>query len=726
MSHLSDYSSIGTHKLLPYHLERLAVVYVRQSTLQQVNHHQESTRLQYDLANHAQALGWKAERVLVIDEDLGRSGATTEHRSGFQRLVSEVSLNHVGLILGIEMSRLARSSKDWHQLLEVCSLFRTLIADIDGIYDPTQYNDRLLLGLKGTMSEAELHILKQRMLAGKLNKAKRGELPFDPPIGYLRRPSGEVVLDPDEQVQHVVHLIFRKFQEIGTLNGLLRYLVQQEIQLGVRVRIGSNRGDLEWRVPNRMTLQNMLKNPAYAGAYAYGKRQIDPRKKQPGKPSTGRVVSDPENWHALVKDRFPAYISWEQYQQNLAQLQANQFRADTICAVRHGPALLSGLLVCQYCGCRMTVHYSGRGRTHEYVCNRLLSNYGGSRCQRVPGKALNQFITAQVLAALQPAAVELSLQVATQLEVDRQELDTLWQKRLERAAMEAERASRHYQLVEPENRLVARQLAQSWEATLATQQQLQEDYQRFCSQQPRQLSTTERRAIEQLAYDIPRLWEAPTTTQAQRKEIIRQVIHRILVQTQGQSEKVDLSIEWTGGVVTHHQAIRPIAHWEHLSFYPQLCDRIRSLASEGYKATDIAAQLNQESFHPPKYVTQFKPASVLNLMRRLGLYQRRPKGVNTEILAEHEWWLPDLARTLDMPSSTLYTWVQRNELQYRKQSTSPYRLIIWADDADIQRLKQRQQVPYHDRMRQQWSALAREEASSAQSNDSLSSSTLGE
>jgi hypothetical protein len=340
----------------------------------------------------------------------------------------------VGLILGIEMSRLARSSKDWHQLLEVCALFRTLIADIDGVYDPTQYNDRLLLGLKGTMSEAELHILKQRMLAGKLNKAKRGELPFDPPIGYLRRPSGEVVLDPDEQVQQVVHLIFRKFQEIGTLNGLLRYLVRQEIQLGVRVRIGRHRGDLEWRTPNRMTLQNLLKNPACAGAYAYGKRQIDPRQKRPDKPSTGRVVSDPENWHALVKDRFPAYISWEQYQQNLAQLQANQFRADTICAARHGSALLSGLLVCQYCGCRMTVHYSGRGRTHEYVCNRLLSDYGGHRCQRVPGKAWNQFITTQVLAALQPAAVELSLQAATQLEADRQELDTLWQQRFRHLA----------------------------------------------------------------------------------------------------------------------------------------------------------------------------------------------------------------------------------------------------------------------------------------------------
>lgn len=237
-------------KIQAHHLERLAVVYVRQSTLQQVLDHGESTRLQYGLVGRAEALGWHSERILVIDEDLGKSGSSAEGRSGFQRLVSEVGLNHVGLILGVEMSRLARSSKDWHQLLEICALFGTLIADLDGIYDPSQYNDRLLLGLKGTMSEAELHILKQRMMQGKRSKAERGELGFNVPTGYIRRPSGEVQLDPDEQVQQVVRLIFRKFEEFGTLNGMLRYLVKHEIQVGVRVLCGPNKGDLEWRRPN--------------------------------------------------------------------------------------------------------------------------------------------------------------------------------------------------------------------------------------------------------------------------------------------------------------------------------------------------------------------------------------------------------------------------------------------------------------------------------------------
>jgi DNA invertase Pin-like site-specific DNA recombinase len=305
-------------KIGPRHLDRLAVVYVRQSTMQQVLDHQESTRLQYSLVRRAVAWGWSEARVLVIDEDLGQSGTSAEGRHGFQRLVAEVGLDHVGLVLGVEMSRLARSSKDWHQLLETCALFSTLIADVDGIYDPRLYNDRLLLGLKGTMSEAELHLLKQRMYHGKLNKARRGELSFPLPIGYVWDSAGAIGFDPDEQVQHVVRLIFRKFDELGTLHALLRYLVQQGIELGVRLREGPAKGTLEWRRPNRMTLQNLLKSPIYAGAYAYGRRQVDARKKQPGRPSTGRVTRPRQDYHVLLQEHVSAYITWEQYEQSPA------------------------------------------------------------------------------------------------------------------------------------------------------------------------------------------------------------------------------------------------------------------------------------------------------------------------------------------------------------------------------------------------------------------------
>ena len=450
-------------KLQPHHLERLAVVYVRQSTLQQVLDHQESTRLQYGLVERAVELGWKAERVLTIDEDLGKSGSSAADRSGFQRLVSEVGMNHVGLILGIEMSRLARCSKDWHQLLEICALFGTLIADLDGMYDPSQYNDRLLLGLKGTMSEAELHILKQRLVQGKRNKAKRGELGFGVPIGYIRRPSGEICFDPDEQVQAVVKLIFRKFEELGTLNGVLRYLVQHHIQVGVRTASGRNKGELEWRRPNRPTLQNLLKNPCYAGAYAYGRKQMDSRKKKAAHPNSGMVVKPMEDWLVLIKDHHPAYISWEQYQQHLAQLKANQARANELGHARSGDSLLAGLLVCGRCGCRMSLQYHQPPCHHRYICGREMADYGGKLCQSLSGPCLDDYVTQQVLAALKPAAIELSIAAAQHLESDRYELDQLWQQRLERAAFDADRAQRHYQLVEPENRLVARQLAQDWE-----------------------------------------------------------------------------------------------------------------------------------------------------------------------------------------------------------------------------------------------------------------------
>jgi DNA invertase Pin-like site-specific DNA recombinase len=394
-----------TEKILPRHWERLAVAYVRQSTRPQVLEHQESTRLPYGLGRRAVAWGWPEARVLVIDEDLGRSGTSAEGRQGFQRLVAEVGLDHVGLILGVEMSRLARSSKDWQQRLEICALFGTLSADLDGIDDPSQYNDRVLLGRKGTMREAELHLLKQRLYQGTWQKARRGAPRFALPIGYLHDAAGAVVYDPDAQVQHVVRLIFRKFEELGTRHALLRSLVQHDIRLGVRVREGPATGTLEWRRPNRMALQTMLKHPLSAGAYAYGRRQVDPRKKQPGRPSTGRVMRPRPAYHALLQEQVPAYITWAQHEQNLARLAANRARAETFGAVRHGPSLLAGVLVCGRCYRRMQVRYGGPRHLHSYTCSRVATAYGGDYCQYRPGAPVDAFVSHWVLTALEPAAL---------------------------------------------------------------------------------------------------------------------------------------------------------------------------------------------------------------------------------------------------------------------------------------------------------------------------------
>ncbi len=703
---------LRSEKVQSWHWDRLAVVYVRQSTPQQVVEHRESTRLQYGLVDRAVALGWAAGRVLVIDDDLGRSAASAEARPGFQRLVSEVSRDQVGIVLGVEMSRLARSGKDWHQLLELCALFGTLLGDADGVYDPAEYNDRLLLGLKGTMSEAELHLLKQRMLAGRLAKARRGELALPLPAGYVRLASGEVVLDPDEQAQTVVRLIFGKFEELGTLNAVLRWLAGHQVRVGVRVREGPGKGELSWRRPSRATLNNLLHNPAYAGCYAYGRRRVDPRRQRPGQPSSGRVVADPDSWLVWLPGRLPAYISWEQYERNGARLRANQARAGQPGAVRNGPALLAGLVVCAKCGHRMSVRYREATRC-LYLCDRLAVDYGGERCQQLAGACLDRFVTQQALAALAPAALELSLAAAGQVERERAELDRLWRQRLERAAYQTERARRQYDLVEPENRLVARQLERAWEEQLAAQQQLQATYQRFADEQPRVLTDRERVAIRQLAADVPALWNASTTTHADRKALLRQLVERVTVDVHGDSERVGVVVDWAGGACTKAALIRPVARLEQLSYYPQLIERVRELARQQLPAAAIADRLNAEGYRPPKRRDRFGEQGLQQLLRRLGgpgadgsgSHPGRPvppDGHRQDGLGEDQWWLPDLARLLGMPTVTLFTWVQRGWVTAHQQPQPPRRWIIWADDAEVERLRQRRQRPAGYYTRRRW------------------------
>jgi DNA invertase Pin-like site-specific DNA recombinase len=602
-------------------LERLAVVYVRQSTRQQVLDHGESTRLQYGLVERAVGLGWPTSRVLVIDEDLGKSGSSAAGRVGFQRLVTEITMGHVGLVLGIEMSRLARSGADWYQLLELCALSGALLADADGIYDPVDYNDRLLLGLKGTMSEAELHLLKQRMLAGKQAKARRGELAIGLPTGYVRRASGEAVLDPDEQVQTVVRLIFAKFAELGTLHGVLRWLVDHGVELGMRLHAGLDKGELVWRRPNRMTLQNILHSPVYAGIYAYGRRRVDPRRQVAGRPSTGRVVRAEDEWLVAIPGLLPAYITVEQYQTNRARLAANAARAETPGVVRAGSALLSGLARCGRCGRRMTVRYHVRGQATqpEYVCARQLTDYGaGQRCQALTGACVDALVTQQVLAALTPAGIAVSLRAAEQVQAGRAELGKLWAQRLERAQLDADRARRCYRLAEPENRLVVRQLEADWEAALAAQQQLREDYDRFTRTRPQPLTAAQQQAITALAGDIEGLWAAPTTTDADRKQLIRALVEQVAITVAGTSERVAVEITWAGGHTTRGQTIRPVARLEQLSSYPQLRERVRQLAEQGHRAQAIANRLHAEGFRPAKGRQRIGISAITQLLHQLG------------------------------------------------------------------------------------------------------------
>jgi hypothetical protein len=573
-------------------------------------------------------------------------------------------------------------------------LFSTLIADADGLYDPTTYNDRLLLGLKGTMSEAELHILKQRMLEGKRAKARRGELALALPMGYVRHPSGEVIKDPDEQARAAIESVFEQFERCATINGVLRHLVDQELRLPYRVRSGARKGALEWRRPNRVTLSNLLHNPAYAGAYVYGRRPTDPRRVKPGRPTTGRTVAPPSQWQVVLKDRLPAYISWERFEHNLRQLQANT--AQGVGVERSGPSLLSGLLLCGRCGLRMATQYTNNGTGLRYVCSRMLTDYGEPLCQSLSGAPLDAHIRQLLFAALEPAALQISLQVAEDLEAQRAQRHKQWSQRLERAAFEAERAERQYQAVEPENRLVARTLEQRWEAALAARAALNADYERFVATEPKALSETERECIRRLATDIPALWQAPSTSDAERQAIVRQLVDRVIVKVLGESEQVNVEVHWAGGHRTASQIVRPVARLEQLSYYGELQARVLALHEQGHAAQQIARALNDEGWRPAKRRDTFNAAMVRDLLTRQGLRSGTAKQCHSAGLAHDadEWLLADLALALGMPAVTLFSWIRRGWVQARKCTHNGHPLwLIRADEAELGRLREQRQAP---------------------------------
>jgi len=672
-------------KIQDWHLQRKAVVYIRQSTPQQILEHRESTDRQYALVHRAALLGWAQDRVEVVDEDQGRSGQSAEGRLGFQYLLAEIGLDHVGIILGLEMSRLARSNKDWHQLLELCGIFRTLLADQDGLYDPTDYNDRLLLGLKGTMSEAELHILRSRMYQGLLNKARRGEVFNHPPSGYIKLPTGEFGLDPDEQAQSVIHLILDQFDRRGTIHGLLRYLVGHGIRMPIRPHTGPQRGQLEWHRPNRVTLQNLLHHPIYAGFYRWGHRAIDPRRQVAGRPGTGRTLRQPKDCLVLLEGRCPAYISAARFWSNQQRMQAN--RAASLGAVRHGPSLLGGLLVCGRCGRRLLVNYTNAGSGLRYSCTRGVVEYGEPVCQSLSGQRLDALIGQQVLAALQPAALELQLAAAADIEHERQRMHRHWQQQLERAGYQTDRAARQYQAVEPENRLVARALERQWEEALQEQRRLEEEYERFCQAQPTTLSVTEREQIRSLAQAIPELWQADTTTPADRQRLVRFLIERIEVMVRGETDEVEVTIQWAGGFVSHHAVVRAVQRYDQLADYSRLHARVGELRAQGQTMAQVAQCLNQEGFHPPKRARRFTMSMVAGFLAKGGRSGPRPRALSKTGMLQHgEWLLSDLARELDMPSATLHSWRKVGWVQARKLPVPSGHWAIWAAGSELKRL----------------------------------------
>jgi DNA invertase Pin-like site-specific DNA recombinase len=690
-------------KITLAHLTELALVYVRQSTPQQMTDNRESLARQYALASHAVALGWPSDRVIVIDEDLGLSGRTAEGRPGFQRLLAEVTMGHVGLILGLEMSRLARSCKDWYQLLEVCAIFGTLLADQDGVYDPADPNDRLLLGLKGQISELELHTIRTRLDRGRLNKARRGELFLHAPIGYVKTPAGILAWDPDEQVRSVVRLIFEKFVELGTVHALVRYLRQHHIRLGVRPIDGPNRGQLEWRPARLSTLHRMLHNPLYAGTYVFGQHVVNPkRRRRDGQTPCIRVTAMDE-WQVVIHDQVPAYISWADYLRNRERLRNNRTTAATPGHARKGTALLSGLVVCKTCGHRMHALYSTPGHP-RYECVSHLNRGEERTCPGLVAAPLDGLVADQVLGVLTPAGIDLCVRAKGDIEKERGRLDAHWRAEIDRATYEARLAERSYRAVDPENRLVARSLERQWEEALRHEREVLEGYDRFRCETPQRLTPDELDRIHSLAADIPALWRAADTPAVDRKQILRTLVERVTVKVQETSEHVQVEIQWIGGSVSTHSLRRPVGNYERLADFDRLRERVTAWVTAGKSVAEVAEQLNQEGFLPASgRLDRFTRRRAAELIYRLGLSKKRAPA---EPLSANEWWVRDLAVKVGVSVTRLRHWIERGYVHTRK-SKAWGQLVVWADAEELGRLRRLRDHPRQNRVAQYPAELIR-------------------
>ena len=644
----------GLTKVTTAHLKRDAFLYVRQSTLHQVLQNTESTQRQYALQQRAIGLGWARERVHVIDCDLAHSGASVTDREGFQQLVTEVSLGHAGLVLGLEVSRLARNSADWQRLLELCALTDTLILDEDGLYDCNDFNDRLLLGLKGTLSEAELHFLRARLQGGILSKARRGELASPLPVGFVYDESRHVRLDPDQQIQQAIRLVFETFRRTGAAHGVVTHFQREGWQFPRRLCSGVHKGEVIWGAITLTRVLQMLHNPRYSGTFFFGRTRT--RTWPDGAKHTQSLPM--EDWLVVIPHLHEGYISWEEYQDNLTRLRASaqahgQDRRKS--PPREGPALLQGLVVCGVCGHRMTVRYHlHQGNLDpDYVCQREKIERAAPLCQNLPGKAIDAAITRLLLDTLTPISLEVALAVQQEITARQEEADALRAQQVARAQYEADLAGQRYRRVDPNHRLVASTLEAEWNAALHTLQAAQEKYDQH-RQVDRQLIDEEvRTQIMALTTDFPRVWNDPHTTDRDRKRLLRLMVEDVtLIKT----HEVTLHVRFRGGATQTLtiQAARP--PWQTYVTAPEVVQMIDSLLNQ---STDeqVAAILNQRGVHPGKGGA-FRSRIIANLRRVYGLKNHYDRLREAGLLTVGE-----MAERLAVSESTIKKWRRVGLLQ---------------------------------------------------------------
>jgi len=578
-------------------LTRPALVYVRQSTLIQVRDNTASTTRQYDLATRAQDLGWPASLVKVIDQDQGRSGASHSARDGFEYLIAEVGLGRAGAVLCLEASRLARSSSDWYRLIEICALSDTLVIDEDGVYDPGQYNDRLLLGFRGTMSEAELHWLHCRLVGGKLEKAQQGTLRFRLPVGLVYDAAGRITLDPDEEIQHAVRHVFAVFETSKSALAVVKHFADHGLQIPDRLWQRERQGEVVWRRLRHARVLSILHNPFYAGAYVYGRTKTRQRP-LPGeapriKGYTRQVKRDA--WPTLLQEHHPGYVSWAQFRRHQEQLDDHRtFDPDQRRgAVREGGALLQGIVSCGGCGRRMTVRSMPDGLRPIYVCAQLHTQFAAQTCQFIRGDGIDAAVAQLLLAAIEPAQLTIALEAIEHLEAQARAIDHQWHLRIERARYEAERARRRYEAVEPEFRLVARSLERDWNEKLSVLDQLERDYTETAPAASRHVSEAQRQGIVDLVHDLPAVWQAETTTHAERKHVVRLLIKDVMVTKLEKTVRVD--VRWQTQACSTLEVARPTPAYVIRRTAPEVIERIGQLART-HIDIEIATRLNDAGY----------------------------------------------------------------------------------------------------------------------------------
>lgn len=585
---------LSSEKVTSGHLARDAYVYVRQSTPSQVIQHTESLARQYELRERAQALGWPAHQVVVIDADLGRSGADATARTGFRELVADVGLGKVGIVLGIEVSRLARNNADWYQLLDLCALTDTLIADADGIYHPADFNDRLVLGLKGTMSEAELHLIRSRLTAGLQHKAAKGELRQGLPVGFDYDQDDHVVLAADEAVREAITTVFRRFAELRSARQVVIALREDGLQLPRR-RNGHPR--ITWTAATYPAVHDLLTNPCYAGAFVFGRTRTDKRVDAAGRIVARVRVLPRDQWTVLIPDHHPGFISWEQYEANTELLRSNWRppRGEGGGAAREGRALMQGLLRCGRCGRIMQIAYSGlRGNVPRYLCGRARILYGTEQnCQSIGGHRMEQIILRELFTILEPAALAATAQALTEAETHHRARLAAFELAVERARYEAERTRRQFDNVEPENRLVARTLERALEDKLAAQRRAENELATQKGRRPAVLTDDELAWLTRAGADVRAVFDAPTTTPRERKQLLRAVLNEVVVTVHRDVGRADLRIIWQGGATRElSMALNKTGHHQRVTAEDTV-ELLRRLAVD-YSDTAIAIILAKQ------------------------------------------------------------------------------------------------------------------------------------